>query len=291
MNDLLWLVNHPLWGNAMGIPTSRNPDTPDGLESRLSVGIHRILVELFSSTEPELRKLHQTQMNSGRASTLELLWGLLTSREVLQPSKPRLSLLYKDWIWKPLGWGAKPHFLHTFCWGRTMVFIGGVRQCSGWRLGEGGPHVKSASHATWPGGQVSSLHRLWALDTLSTASTGHIDKMVFGNVPTHGRPAKVIWSAGHTLARLGPCFVPHHFLVSYFLWLCLILAILKICIDFGPYGAFPSSDGPEMVDQQNLWNSLVKSTYLLYLEWNVGMLAVNICILWPPIDTLFIISI
>jgi hypothetical protein len=38
------------------------------------------------------------------------------------------------------------------------------------------------------------------------------------------------------------------------------------------------------------WNGrstkLVKliSSYLLYLEWNVGMLAVNICILWLPIE-------
>jgi hypothetical protein len=36
------------------------------------------------------------------------------------------------------------------------------------------------------------------------------------------------------------------------------------------------------IDQQNSWNSLVISIYLLYLEWNVGMLVVNICILWPP---------
>jgi hypothetical protein len=49
-------------------------------------------------------------------------------------------------------------------------------------------------------------------------------------------------------------------------------------MDFGPYDAFPSSDVPEMVDQQNSWNSLLISSYLLYLEWNVGMLAVNICI-------------
>jgi hypothetical protein len=35
---------------------------------------------------------------------------------------------------------------------------------------------------------------------------------------------------------------------------------------FGPYGAFPSFDAPEMVDLQNLWNSLVISTYHLYLE-------------------------
>jgi hypothetical protein len=37
-------------------------------------------------------------------------------------------------------------------------------------------------------------------------------------------------------------------------------------MDFGPYGALSSSDVPEMVDQQKSWNSLVISTYLLYLE-------------------------
>jgi hypothetical protein len=116
------------------------------------------------------------------------------------------------------------------------------------------------------GGHVSSLHLLWALDTLSTASARHVDKTVFGNPPTHGRPAKVMWPASHTLARLNPCFVPHHFLMSYCLSLCLILDIMKICMDFGPYGDFPSSDVPEMVDQQKLWNSLVINTYLLYFE-------------------------
>jgi hypothetical protein len=44
------------------------------------------------------------------------------------------------------------------------------------------------------------------------------------------------------------------------------LDIMKICMDFGPYGAFPSSDVPKMVDQQNSWSSLVIDTYLLYLE-------------------------
>jgi hypothetical protein len=53
-------------------------------------------------------------------------------------------------------------------------------------------------------------------------------------------------------------------------------------MDFGPYGAFPWSNVPEMVDQQNSWIVLVISTYLLYLEWNVSMLVVNICILWLP---------
>jgi hypothetical protein len=37
-------------------------------------------------------------------------------------------------------------------------------------------------------------------------------------------------------------------------------------MDLAAYDAFPSSDVLEMVDQQNLWNSLVIRTYLLYLE-------------------------
>jgi hypothetical protein len=45
---------------------------------------------------------------------------------------------------------------------------------------------------------------------------------------------------------------------------------------------FSSSDVPEMVDQQNSCNTLVINTYLLYLAWSVGILVVNICILWLP---------
>jgi hypothetical protein len=37
-------------------------------------------------------------------------------------------------------------------------------------------------------------------------------------------------------------------------------------MDFCPYDTFLSSDVPEMVNQQNSWNWLVISTYLLYLE-------------------------
>jgi hypothetical protein len=40
----------------MGIPTRQNPDTPEGLEGRLCVGIHRITAELQHSTELELGK-------------------------------------------------------------------------------------------------------------------------------------------------------------------------------------------------------------------------------------------
>jgi hypothetical protein len=72
MNDLLWLTNHPLWGNVVGILIIQNPNTPKGLESQLSVKIRRILVELTHSTKLELRKLRRIQMDSGRASALEL---------------------------------------------------------------------------------------------------------------------------------------------------------------------------------------------------------------------------
>jgi hypothetical protein len=72
MDDLLWLANHPLRGNVTSIPTSRNPDTPKGLESRSSI---RILKELPHSTERELKKIRQIREDSGRASTLELLRG------------------------------------------------------------------------------------------------------------------------------------------------------------------------------------------------------------------------
>jgi hypothetical protein len=36
-------------------------------------------------------------------------------------------------------------------------------------------------------------------------------------------------------------------------------------MDFGTYDVFQSSDVPEIVDQQNSWNSLVISIYLPYL--------------------------
>jgi hypothetical protein len=83
MNDLLWLANHPLQSNVIAISTSQNPDTPEGLKSRLSIKIHRISAELSHSTKLELGKLCQTWPDSDRASVLELLRGHPTSREVL----------------------------------------------------------------------------------------------------------------------------------------------------------------------------------------------------------------
>jgi hypothetical protein len=153
-------------------------------------------------------------MDSGRASVLELLRGLSMSRKVLRPLEPRLSLYStKIEFGSPLG-GAKPHFVHTFYKGEHRGIYRGVKQCSGRRFSAGGPLVRPASHATWPGGQVSSLNCLWALDTLSIASAGHVDKMGF-------------WKCANVVARRGgrysvvakgsSCFVPHHFLMSYFL--------------------------------------------------------------------------
>jgi hypothetical protein len=74
------------------ILTSQDSSTPEGLESWFSIKIHRIPAELPHSTEVELKKLRRTQTDSGRALALELLRGLLTIREVLQPSEPHLSL-------------------------------------------------------------------------------------------------------------------------------------------------------------------------------------------------------
>jgi hypothetical protein len=76
----------------MGILTTQNPDTSEGLESRLSVGIHRILVELPHLTKLELGKLHRIRIDFERASVLELLRGFATGQEVLRPSEPCLSL-------------------------------------------------------------------------------------------------------------------------------------------------------------------------------------------------------
>jgi hypothetical protein len=73
MNNLLWLANHPLQGNIAGIPTSQNPDTTEGLESRFSVAIIRTPTELQHSIKLEFGKHHRTRMDSGRASVLELL--------------------------------------------------------------------------------------------------------------------------------------------------------------------------------------------------------------------------
>jgi hypothetical protein len=90
------------------------------------------------------------------------------------------------------GVGLNLTFFTLSARGSTVVFIG-VRRSSRWRLGMWGTLVRPADQAIWSGVQVSSLHHHWALDTLSTTSFGHVDKMVFGNAPIHGQLVKVIW--------------------------------------------------------------------------------------------------
>jgi hypothetical protein len=121
----------------MGMPTRRNPDTLEGLKSRLSIGIHRIPAELPHPTELELRKFHQTRMDSGRASALELLEELLTSREALLPLEPHLSIYStKIEFGSSFGGGGQNLTFFTLSTGGSaVVFIGGVRWCSGRRLG------------------------------------------------------------------------------------------------------------------------------------------------------------
>jgi hypothetical protein len=130
----------------VGILTSRYPDTPEGLESRLFVKIHRIPTELPHSTELELRKLRRTRMDSGRASTLELLRGLPTSQEVLRPSEPHLSLYStKIEFGSPLGRGLNLTFFTPSIGRSTGVFIGALSRCFDLKWGSGGPLLRLTS--------------------------------------------------------------------------------------------------------------------------------------------------
>jgi hypothetical protein len=79
----------------VGIPTSRDPDTPEELKNQLFVRIHKVPAELPHSTQLELEKLRRIRTDSDGAFVLELLRGLLRSREILQPSEPHLSLYSK----------------------------------------------------------------------------------------------------------------------------------------------------------------------------------------------------
>jgi hypothetical protein len=112
-----------------------------------------------------------------------------------------------------------------------------------------------------------------SLDTLLADLSWHVLNTDFKKTPNCGRLAgQGVGPAGTTLGQLGPGFLLRHLLVSYYLRLPLVLDIMKICMNFGPYDVFLSFDIPEMVDQQNSWNSLIIGTYLLYLVWNVVML-------------------
>jgi hypothetical protein len=181
--------------------------------------------------------LCQNSQNSGRASTLGRTRALktplnpnrfqqsfrarATPRTPDKPGSPPtlrtspLSLsLYSTRMNMGALYGAKPHSLHTFYHGEQSGTYRRSKVVLWPKIGQVRPTCQADRPCTWPGGQVSSLHSLWALDTLSTASSGHVNKTFFVNAKTHGQPAKVVWPVDHTLAWLSPCFVPCHFLMS-----------------------------------------------------------------------------
>jgi hypothetical protein len=67
----------------VGIPTSWDLDTLEGLESLLSGRIHRIPAALPHSTELELRKLYRILTDSSRASGPQNLASLYSRKNEL----------------------------------------------------------------------------------------------------------------------------------------------------------------------------------------------------------------
>jgi hypothetical protein len=98
-------------------------------------------------------------MDSGRASTLKLLQGLLQVGKSSGPQNLTSLSILQEWTWEHYR-GINLTLFTLSAEGSTMTFIGGIRRCCGTRLGTWGPHDRPADHATWPGGQVSSLHCL-----------------------------------------------------------------------------------------------------------------------------------
>jgi hypothetical protein len=150
----------------------------------------------------EFPQSFRTRPNQSSENSVEPEWILTElprssysedSRQAAKSSGPQnlasLSTLQRLNLEAPWGGGLNLTFFTPSAGGSTVVFLGGVRRCSGQRLGMRDPLLRPAGHGTWPGHQVSSLHRLWVLDTLSTTSFGHVDKTVFRNTPTHCRPA------------------------------------------------------------------------------------------------------
>jgi hypothetical protein len=150
-------------------------------------------------------------MDFGRASALELLRGLPTSRDVLRPSKPHISLYStKIEFRSPLGGGGLDLTFSTPSARRSKrVFIGGLCRCLGRSLGSGGLLIKPASNLTWPGGQALWRHHLSHIGYPSCRlKLTHVED----GFCKYAEP----WPTGPTLARLGLGFVPRYPLVSYF---------------------------------------------------------------------------
>jgi hypothetical protein len=99
-------------------------------------------------------------MDSGRASALKLLRGLLTSREVLRPSEPYLSLYStKIEFGSPLG-GAKPHFVHTFCQGEHGGIYRRIKSVPWLKLGLRRPTCQAGRPLNLAGRPILWQHHL-----------------------------------------------------------------------------------------------------------------------------------
>jgi hypothetical protein len=156
-------------------------------------------------------------MVSSIASTLEVLRGLPTSQEVLWPSEPHLSLYStKIEFGSPLG-GTKSHFLHTFCQGEHCGIYRRSKAVLWMNIG----HMRPTCQAGRPCNLVERPSFLLA----PPLGIGYIEHHLFWTRRqndfwkcTNTWPASQgDMAASHTMAQLSPCFVPHHFLMSYFL--------------------------------------------------------------------------
>jgi hypothetical protein len=156
MNGLIWLANHPLWGNVT--------EYPDKLESRYIRGTRE-------------SALYRNLQNSGRAPTLDRTrawktlskpnwfrqsfraratsWTVDKLESLLTLRISHLSLLYKEWTWEHYRKLNLTFF--TLFAGRTMwVFIEGLSQRFGWKWGSGGGAlVMPTGQLGWSGGHVS----------------------------------------------------------------------------------------------------------------------------------------
>jgi hypothetical protein len=152
------------------------------------------------------------------------------SPSALRTSSLSLSLLYKECTWEHY---RKLNLIFFTLSARRSrgVFIGGLSWYFRRKWGSGGPLVKPVGHLGWLGGQVSWPHRLSHLRSFSYRLNMTRVKSVIS-------------------LTSNPAFLPCHLLMSYYLRLPIVLDIMTICMDFGPYDAFPSSDVPKMVDQQ-----------------------------------------
>jgi hypothetical protein len=138
MNDLLWLSNHPLWGNIVGIP-----EKPGSRYTRLTRELALCLNSQNSCRAPALdRPRAQKTLSNPNRFRQSFHARAIPRTPDKQGSPPALrtfplSLLYKEWTWE--------HYrklnltFSTLSTERSMgVFIRGLSLCFGWKWGSGG---------------------------------------------------------------------------------------------------------------------------------------------------------